>query len=175
MDAASESSRMPARVRTALQPLQRAWVGLAERERLGLALAAWCVGLFLLWALALQPAWRTVREAPARLDALDRQWQAMQLLAADARELRALPPVPRAQASAALRAATERLGDGAKVLEQGDRAVLTLNAAGSQRLREWLVEVRTTARARAVELNLTRSEQGLSGTVVVVLGPGAAP
>jgi general secretion pathway protein M len=163
----------PSRLSVALQPLQRVWAGLAERERLGLTAAAWLVGLFLLWTLALQPAWRTVREAPARLDALDRQWQTMQLLAADARELRALPPVPRAQASAALRAATERLGEGAKVLEQGDRAVLTLNAASSQRLREWLAEVRSTARAHAVELNLTRSELGLSGTVVVVLAPGA--
>lgn len=156
----------------AWQPLRAAWAARDARERRLVLLAAWVLGLFLLWSLALQPALRTVREAPARLDGLDAQLQAMQAQAADVRTLRATPPLPRMQASAALKAASDRLGDKARLAEQGDRAVLTLTGVSGEQLRSWLAEVRGSARARAVDVNLTRTEQGLSGSVVVAL-PGA--
>jgi general secretion pathway protein M len=96
----------------------------------------------------------------------------MQALAADTRELRATPTLPRAQAGAALRAASERLGSRARLSEQGERAVLTLEGVPADQLRGWLAEVRASARARAVDVNLSPGDQGLSGTVVVAL-PGA--
>jgi general secretion pathway protein M len=164
-----------ASLRTALAPAQAAWARLEQRERQLVQVAAWVLGLFLLWVLAVQPAWRTLREAPARLDALDRQLQTMQVLAAETGELRATPALPRAQASAALKAASERLGARGRLSEQGDRAVLTLTDAGGDELRSWLAEVRAGARARPVDVNLSRSEQGLSGTVVVALPAAAAP
>lgn len=160
------------RSRKALQPLQAAWAARDERERLLVRLAAWVLGLFLLWTLAVQPAWRTLRQAPARLETLETQLQAMQALAADVRELRATPPLAPSQASAALKAASDRLGERGRLSEQGGRAVLTLSGASADQLRSWLAEVRAGARARPVELNLTRAEQGLSGTVVVAL-PGS--
>ncbi len=155
-----------------LQPLRAAWRARDARERRLLLLAAWVLGLYLLWALALQPAWRTLRDAPPRLEGLEAQLQAMQAQAADAQALRATPPMPRPQASAALQAATARLGARARLAEQGDRAVLTLDGLSGEELRGWLSEVRSGSRARAVELNLTRQPQGLTGTVVVAL-PGA--
>lgn len=170
----SSSARLSAATTQLLQPLQRWYGALAARERRGVAFAAWTVALAALWLLAVQPAWRTLREAPARIAELDRQLQAMQAMAADARALRALPAVPRAQALAALRAATERL-QGATLAEQGERVVLTLSACSAQQLREWLAEVRATARARAIDVNLTRDDNGLSGTVVVMLAAGATP
>ncbi len=156
----------------AVQPLQAAWSARDARERRLLQAAAWVLGLFLLWTIALQPAWRTLRDAPARIDRLDSQLQMMQVLAADVRELRATPPLARAQASAALKAASDRLADKGRLSEQGERAVLTLSGASGEQLRNWLAEVRAGARARPIELNLTRSEQGLSGTVVIAL-PGS--
>jgi len=155
-----------------LQPLRAAWRARDARERRLLLLAAGVLGLYLLWALALQPAWRTLRDVPPRLEGLEAQLQAMQAQAADAQALRATPPLLRPQASAALQAATSRLGARGRLAEQGDRAVLTLDGVSGDELRSWLGEVRTGARARAVELNLTRQPQGLSGTVVVAL-PGA--
>lgn len=160
------------RLSTGLQSLRAAWRAREPRERRLVLLAAWVLGLYLLWALALQPAWRTLRDAPPRLDGLAAQLQAMQVQAADAQALRATPPLPRPQASAALQAATGRLGARARLAEQGERAVLTLDGVSGDELRGWLGEVRTGARARAVEVNLTRQPQGLSGTVVVAL-PGA--
>ena len=159
---------------TPAQALQRArasWAGLSARERTLVLLAAGAVLLFLAWTVVLQPALRTLRSAPAQIDQLDGQLQVMQALAADARDLRAQPPVPRAQASAALKAASERLGAQGRLAEQGERAVLTLTHASGEQLRAWLAEVRAGARARPVDVKLTRSEQGLSGTVVVTL-PG---
>ncbi|MDE2146619.1 MAG: type II secretion system protein M [Burkholderiales bacterium] len=152
-----------------LAALQGAWRGLPARERRLLRLAAVVVAAAGLWLLALQPALRTLAQAPAELDALDRQARAMQRLAAEAAELRATPPVPRAQAEAALKAATERLGAAGRLSLQGDRAVLSLTDVAPGALRDWLVEVRAGARARPVEARLTRSAGGYSGTLTVAL------
>lgn len=172
----SPRSPLPPAVQQALQqlvqPLSRWHATLAARERLAVAAAAWVLALAALWALAVQPAWRTLRDAPARLTRVEQQLQDMQAQAADARTLRALPPVPRAQALVALRAATERL-EGARLAEQGDRAVLTLDGVAPSAFRQWLGEVRASARARTVEARLSRDERGLSGTLVVAIG--AAP
>ena len=63
-------------------PLQARWQALAPRERRLVALAAACVGLALLWAVALAPAVRTWRQSEATRAALDRQLQQMQQLQA---------------------------------------------------------------------------------------------
>jgi general secretion pathway protein M len=120
--------------------------------------------------LAVQPAWRTLRAAPAQLDALDAQLQGMQRLAGEAKELRGMPPVNVAQAMTALKAASDRLGDKAKLSVQGERAVLTLTAVGTEQLRGWLAEARSGARARPVEATLTRGPVGYSGSIVVAIG-----
>jgi len=153
-----------------LAPVKAWWSSLAQRERRLLAAGAAVLGLYLVIATAVQPAWRTLRAAPAQLDALDAELQAMQKLALEAQELRATPPVNPAQSAAALKAASERLGDKAKLSLQGERAVLTLNGAGTEQLRGWLAEARSGARARPVEANLSRSASGYSGSIVVAIG-----
>ena len=83
---------------------------------------------------------------------------------------------PRSQASAAaLRASTESLGEAGKLLVVGDRATLTLTDAAGDEVQAWLQEAREGARARPVEVRLTRNAQGnFDGNLVVAL-PGAAP
>lgn len=151
------------------------WRTRAPRERLALGLAGSVVGLFLVWLVFVQPAWRTLREAPPRLDALDAQLQQMQRLAAESQGLRGVAAVPQAQAAAALKAATDRLGDKGRLSLQGDRASLTLNGASPEALRGWLLEVRSAARVRPTEAQLSRGPQGYSGTIVVQLSTGSAP
>lgn len=157
----------------ALQPLRAAWRARDARERRLVLLAAWVLGLYLLWALALQPALRTLREAPPRLDQLQAELQRMQAEAAEARQLRARPPMPRAQALAALQAATARLGERARLSEQGERIVLTLAGASGEELRDWLADARTGARARVTEMRLApqpgSAAGGLAGSVVLGL------
>lgn len=154
----------------AVAPAAQWWAVRSARDRRLLALAGTVLGLFITWSLAVQPAWRTLQVAPVQRDALDGQWQAMQRLAAEAKDLRAAPPVSIEQSSAALRAATERLGDQGRLAMQGERAVLTLQGVSTSQLRDWLAEARSGARARPVEARLTRAAQGYSGTVVVALG-----
>lgn len=149
------------------------WRGLGARERRLVLVAAGVLGAFVLWVVALQPAWRTLRDAPAQRDVLERQLQDMRVLAAEAQQLRSAPALGREQSAAALRAASDRLGNKARLSLQGDRAVLTLNGLSSAQLREWLAEARAGARARPVEAQLSRGAQGFSGSIVLVLGGGA--
>ena len=52
----------------------------------------------------------------------------------------------------------------------GDRAVVTLNGVAPELLQGWLGEVRSAARARPVEAQLTRGPKGYSGSLVLSLG-----
>jgi general secretion pathway protein M len=155
-------------------PLRARWLAMAPRERRLTAIAGAVVLLAVVWLLLVQPAWRTVREAPPRLDQLDAQLQHMQRLAAEGRELRNATPVSAAQAAEALKAATDRLGDRARLSVQGERAVLTVNGLTGEQLRSWLAEARAGARARPMEAQLNRTPQGYNGTLVVSLGGGGA-
>ena len=152
------------------EPLLGAWKRLPRRERRLVGLMAALLGGLLFWLLAVQPAWRTLHEAPARIETLETQLQSMQRLAAEARELRAAPSLGMAQASEALSAASARLGDKGKLTLQGERAVLTLSGVSSEQLRNWLAEARSGARARPVEAQLSLGPQGFSGSIVVALG-----
>ena len=152
------------------EPLRATWRQLPPREQRLVWLMAALLGGLLLWLLALQPAWRTVRDAPAQISALESQLQAMQRAAGEARELRAAPALTSAQSAEGLSAASARLGDKGKLSLQGERAVLTLSGVSSQQLRAWLAEARSGARARPVEAQLMRGPQGYSGTVIVAVG-----
>ena len=138
--------------RSALRGLQGRWAALALRERRLVGLAGTVLGAFLVWSLAIAPAWRTLRTAPARLDAQQHQGQQMQRLAGEAVALRAVAPVPLDQAQAALTAATVRLGPPSKLSLQGERALLTLKGVDGAALAAWMAEVRAGARARVVDL-----------------------
>ena len=151
-------------------PVRAWWRARPTRDRNLLLLGGTVLGLGLLWLVALQPALQTLRNAPIEMDLLETQLQTMQRLAAETAELRAAPPVTPEQASATLRAATERLGAQGRLTLQGDRAVLTLNAVATGALRDWLAEARSGARARPVEANLLRGDAGYSGTLVLSIG-----
>jgi len=166
------------RTRLALPPawaargvaLRTRWRALSLRDRRLAALMLLIVAAFVLWALAIRPAWKTLRESPARIAALEAQTQTMRALAAEAAELRTAPPLSTDAATQALKAASERLGANGRLSLQGDRAVLTLTGASSEQLRDWLSEARSGARARPVEAQLSRSAQGYSGSIVLSLG-----
>lgn len=160
-----------ARLRQAGQGLAARWATFAPRERRLMAFAAAVLGAFVLWAVAIAPAWRTLQSAPAQIDLLDLQLQQMQVLAAESVTLRAVAPVPAEQAQAALAAATERLGAPGKLSIQGDRVLLTLKSVSAAQLAAWLAEARVGARARVVDATLTRAGPGLwDGSLTLTLG-----
>lgn len=172
MSAASRLA-LPTPVTAQWSALRERWRTLGTRDRRLALLALAVVGAFLVWSVAIQPAWRTLRDAPVQRDLLDLQLQEMRTLATEAQQLRNAPALSAEQSAAALRAASERLGAKARLSLQGDRAVLTLNGVSSAQLREWLTEARSGARARPVEAQLSRGAQGFNGSVVLTLGAGS--
>jgi general secretion pathway protein M len=164
-----------ATVNARLDPMRAAlrarWQTLSVRERQGAAGAMTVLALWLVWAVAVAPAWRDIQALPPRLEALDLEFQLVQGMAAETRQLRATAPVAAAQSQAVLTAATMRLGDKAKISLQAGRAVLTVQGVSGEQLTGWLAEARAGARARAVEANLSQSGPGAySGTLIVALG-----
>jgi general secretion pathway protein M len=153
-----------------LAPLRERWRALAARERRLVVLAGTVLLLAATWLLGVQPAWRTLRSAPAESARLDAQWQLMQRQAAETRTLRAAPPLAPGLAAQALQAATDRLGSAGRLTLQGDRAVLTLTDVEAEALLAWLDEARRGARARPVQAQLQRSGNGYSGTLTVQIG-----
>jgi len=146
------------------------WGSRSKRERQAIALVVGILVLFIAWTLLVEPAWRIARSAPAELDALDGQLQQMQRIANESQGLRATVPVGAAQAGIALKAASDRLGDKARLNLQGDRAILTLTGVTPEALRAWLTEARASARARPVEAQLQRGPNGYTGSLTVSLG-----
>ena len=149
------------------------WRARAPRERLVLGSAMLAIGTAIVWLIAVQPALRSVREAPLQLDQLDAQLHQMQRLALESKSLRDPVQIPPGQAETALRAATERLGDAARLTVQGDRATLTMTGVQGSALRAWLGEARSAAHARAIDVQLLRNPQGYAGSVIVSFGAGS--
>ena len=162
-------STLPPGIAGAREQAGRFWQARAPRERQAIVAMAVAVGALLVWLIAVQPALRTLREAPAELDRLDGQLQQMQLAALESATLRTASPVPPQQAADALRAATERLGGKGKLALQGDRATLTFSAVPFESLRSWIGEARSAARARPIEAQLLKGASGYSGTITIVL------
>lgn len=153
---------------------QARWAAMAPRERQIATVAAWLALIALVVLIGIRPAWRTLSQTPAQLQELDAQLDQMRRLADETQVLRQRPPVPPAQSEAALKSATERLGEGAKLNLQGDRATLTVNKVSGDALATWLDEARGAARVKPLEAGLMQVQPGVySGNIVVGMGPGA--
>jgi general secretion pathway protein M len=157
--------------------------GLAPREQRALQLAAWLLGLLLVWSVAVAPAWRVLQSAPERQARLGPQLQAMRTLAAEAR---ALQQTEGAQAPAwperlrALEASSERLlKDQIRLAPSGEQVSVTLQEATPEALAQWLEDVRINARLRPTRMQLERAGNAAAvrwhGTLVLgdAVGAGA--
>jgi general secretion pathway protein M len=143
---------------------------LDARERQMVVLIGLALSFLIVWLILVRPAWKTLDDAPALRAQADAQLLQMQAISNEARQLRALPPVPPAVAEQVLKSATDNLGAKAKLAIQNDRAVLSLTGADGEDLRKWLIQARGGARARPVEASLTRAGDGYNGTLVVSIG-----
>lgn len=150
--------------------LQARYARLDARERQMVVVIGLLLGFLFVWLVLVRPAWKTLDEAPALRAQADAELLQMQSIAAEARQLRALPPVPQSVAEQVLKAATDELGGKGKLSVQNDRAVLSLTGANGEDIRKWLIQARGGARARPIEASLTRAGDGYNGTLVVALG-----
>lgn len=151
------------------QQFDERWATMAPRERLMIQVLAWSLIVILLVMVGLRPAWRQLNETPARLQAAETELEQMRRLAQESQQLRQRPPVPPVQAEAALRAAVERLGSGARLNIQADRATVSFSGVSGAVLADWLQEVRGAARARVVEADVQTVGNGFKGSFVLAL------
>lgn len=160
------STRNPGNAVTA--QVAQAWGRLAPRERRLVIVAGWLVGAALLWWVALAPALTTLGQAPLRHSQLDGQLQHMQALAAQATQLKNVPPVSRDESLRALETATSRhLGATATLSVLGDQATVTLKGAAAEALALWLADVRINGRATPSDVRLNRGTQGSTPDIPV--------
>jgi general secretion pathway protein M len=160
--------------RQVLAPLRARWTALAPREQNMTLLAGGVVALALLWWVALAPALHSLRTAPERHAQADRQLRQMQLLQAEAEQLRgnARPVVGDAKALLQSSLSAE-LGASAQLNWMGDRAQVTLKAAPAAALARWLAQVRSNTHAVPAEMKLARTAQGASATADSVRWDGS--
>ncbi len=148
------------------------WNRLNTREQRMVLVAGALLALAAVWGLGVAPALRTVRAAPAQLEALAAQRQSMEKLAAQAKALQSRPAVGRDEALRVLELSLQqRLGAAAQLSVAGDRVTVSLKAAAPDVLAQWLGQVRTDARVTARQAGLTRGPNGWDGTVVLDLPP----
>ncbi len=152
------------------EQLQARYARLDARERQMVVVIAALLAFLAMWLVLVRPAWKTLDEAPAQRALADAQLLQMQAISNEAKQLRALPPVPQSVAEQVLKSATDDLGGKAKLSVQGDRATLSVTGINGEELRKWLLQARGGARARPVEATLTRAGEGYNGTVVVSIG-----
>jgi len=143
---------------------------LDARERQMVVIIAAAVTFLVVWFALVRPAMNTLESAPALRAQADAQLLQMQAIANEAKQLRALPPVPSTVAEQVLKSATDELGGKAKLSVQGDRATLSVTGINGEELRKWLLQARGGARARPIEANLMRAGDGYNGTLVVSIG-----
>jgi general secretion pathway protein M len=143
---------------------------LDARERTMVLVIGGALAFLAVWLVLVRPAWTTLDAAPALRGQADAQLLQMQAIASEARQLRALPPVPQSVAEQVLKSATDDLGGKAKLAVQGERATLSVTGITGEDLRAWLLKARGGARARPVEASLTRAGDGYNGTLVVAIG-----
>jgi general secretion pathway protein M len=150
--------------------LRARYAKLDARERQMVVVIAGLLAFLLVWLILVRPAWKTLDEAPALREQADAQLLQMQAISNEAKQLRALPPVPQPVAEQVLKSATDDLGGKAKISVQGERATLSVTGINGEDLRKWLLQARGGARARPVEATLTRAGDGYNGTLVVAIG-----
>lgn len=136
------------------------WAAMAPRERQLVGGAIALVALALLWWIALAPALKTLRAAPAEHAKLDAQLQQMTTLQAQAKALQAQPRANRDEAMKALEGGVRAsLGPAAQIQQQGasDGVNITLRNVPADALAQWLAQARGNARAVPREVHLTRA------------------
>lgn len=139
-------------------------------ERRLILTAFWLILAALLWWLAIAPAIKTIKEAPAQHRTLDAQLQSMRALSAEAKNLQNQPKLSLDEAQRALQSSvTQRFGTAAQLNLSGERANLNLKNANPQELAMWLTQARVNARALPTEAKLSKNGNGWDGTLVLSL------
>lgn len=143
---------------TALEPLRQRWAGLAQREQNLVLIAGSILLLALVWWVALAPALQSLRTAPVRHAAADRELQNMLQMQAQAELLRQQPQTNNADVRAQLEQSVKtEMAATAQLQWLGNRAQITLSNTPAPALARWLSQVRDNSHASVAEMKLNRA------------------
>ena len=126
-----------------------------DRQQLG-GLAAVFMAL-MLWTWNLAPALKTLREVPLQLSQLDAQTQQLKAMQVQVQTLQKSPRIkPNEAASLLQKAASEVLGNGARLNIEGTRATLTLSGVSADSLAQFVALARIQSQAMTIEAHLQK-------------------
>ena len=145
-------------LKAALAPLQQRWNALAQREQNLVLLAGSVVLLAIVWLFAVAPALQSLRNAPARQAAAERQLQTMLQMQAQAELLRQQPQGNQTDIRNLLEQSVKNeLAASAQLQWLGNRAQVTLTNTPAPALARWLTQVRDNSHASVAEMKLNRA------------------
>lgn len=127
----------------------------APREQRLLSTLAVLAVAALVWWLAIASALQTYRETSAAHAKLDAELAHMQAMAEEAKQLKAMPPMSRAQSQAWLEGAIKKLGK-ASMNTQGGRIQINFAGVTPEALALWLAEARSNAQLLPIQANWKR-------------------
>jgi general secretion pathway protein M len=111
----------------------------------------------MLWTWNLAPALKTLREVPLQLTQLDAQTQQLKAMQAQAQTLQKSPRIKSNEAASLLqKAASEVLGNGARLNIEGTRATLTLSGVSADSLAQFVALARTQSQTMPIEAHLQK-------------------
>lgn len=162
--------------------LHSTWNGLSPRERAGLQAAGLLLALFLLWSVAIRPAWLTLERAAAERAQVLAATERLQALAAQATGLRtaaataaaqgdATRPKPAAVDDASRALVASALGKPARLEPLGSAVMLSFEGVGGEQLRQGLKTLRVRWGALPVQAELTPGADGLRGRIRLEWAP----
>lgn len=144
------------------------WQSMQKREQRLVLGAAVLVVLALIWWLAISPALQALRKFDTDYLALEQQIERMQGLRQQALALREQSQSSSINPASAQRnlqnATTNILGSSGNIQTVGDRATVRLQNATAANTAQWLKQVRETARALPVQVDITSSGASSSPT-----------
>jgi general secretion pathway protein M len=161
----SHTASLGAWVHAVRATLHNHWQQLTPRERLGVGVLGWLLGIWLVWAVTLQPALQTLHDSAERRAQLAQQLHRMQALQSQAQNLQQQTALSPAEALQRLRQLTPTTDTGLQLNQNNGQVSVQVNAVPATALASWLAQARRQAHALPTEVHLTLANKD---------GPGAS-
>ena len=141
----------------------------SRREQTGIQAALLLLALWLVWSVAVAPAWQLLSNSSAQRERLNQQTAQMQALQQLALELRQQVPVSPDQAAQSLQSLSASLGRNSPINRQGASVTVNFKAASPAALAEFLTQARAQAHAQVSQAHWQQSDGAWSGQLVLQL------
>lgn len=138
----------------------------SPREQRGIRLALGLLGLWLLWSVAVAPAWQVLSHSQAQRERLNQQTALMQQLQLQAQALRQQTAVSPEQATQMLQSLSASLGQQTTFNRQGSNVTLSFKSASPAALAEFLAQARAQAHAQVLEAHWQQARGDWSGQLI---------